>query len=62
MDEKSAYEFQTISDTERIDDLPETAMVLLEDGGNIKRVPADKVGGSRGMIVNLTAEESSVEQ
>ena len=54
MNENTNYEFQTIGTVEKVEEPSAEANVLIEEGGDVKRVSADKVGGSKGLIVDLT--------
>ena len=57
MNENTNYEFQTIGTVEKVEEPSAEANVLIEEGGDVKRVSVDKVGGSggsTGLIVDLT--------
>lgn len=57
MNENTNYEFQTIGTVEKVEEPSAEANVLIEEGGEVKRVSVDKVGGSgspTGLIVDLT--------
>lgn len=44
-----AYEFERLADVESVEEFPEEgASVLIEHEGNIKRCPADSIGGGGG--------------
>lgn len=44
-----AYEFEKLADVESVEEFPEEgASVLIEHEGNIKRCPADSIGGGGG--------------
>ena len=51
-----AYEYQKLSDVTLAETATDTANVLVEEGGEIKRVPKREVGGAGGLVVKLTAE------
>lgn len=51
-------EFMKLSEVEQIDVGSDNATVLIEDGGEIKRVPKSAVGGVGGYVVTFT--ESNV--
>lgn len=44
-----AVEFKKLSEVEMIESLSDSASVLVEYGGEVKRVPAEKVGGGSGL-------------
>jgi hypothetical protein len=41
-----SYTFKKFSKTEFLEEIPDNATLLIEDGGDIKRVPASQVGGT----------------
>lgn len=43
------YNFKPITEAEYLEEVPEGATVLVESGGEIKRVPGDGLGGSGGV-------------
>ena len=47
--------FQKLSEVIVIEEVKDEAMVLVEENGEIYRAPKTSVGGSKGMIVKLTA-------
>lgn len=47
--------FQKLSEVKVIEEVKDEAMVLVEENGEIYRAPKTSVGGSKGMIVKLTA-------
>ena len=54
-----AYEFKKLSEVEKIEELNDSASVLVEDGGEVKRVAKDKVGGGSGgydMVIAASAD------
>lgn len=58
-----AVEFKKLSEVEKIEELSDTASVLVEDGGEVKRVLKDAVGGGSGggydVIITYAHEEGS---
>jgi hypothetical protein len=51
-----ATEFKKLSEVTALEEVAETAYVLIEENGEIYRVPKSLVGGgAKGMIVKLTA-------
>lgn len=58
-----AYEFERLADVEAVEEFPEEgASVLIEHEGNIKRCPADGIGGGGAHIYRfeLDAETGSI--
>ena len=54
-----ATEFKKLSEVTTLEEAAETAHVLIEENGEIYRVPKSLVGGgAKGMVVTLTAEMS----
>lgn len=56
-----ATEFKKLSEVAVLEEAAETAYVLMEENGEIYRVPKTAVsgaGGARGMVVELTARDS----
>ena len=54
-----ATEFKKLSEVTKLEEAAETAYVLIEENGEIYRVPKTAVGGAggmQGMVVTLTAE------
>lgn len=54
-----ATEFKKLSEVTVLEEAAETAYVLIEENGEIYRVPKTAVGGAggaQGMVVTLTAE------
>lgn len=47
-------EFKRLSEVEQIDVASDNATVLIEEGGEIKRVPKSAVGGAGGYVVTFT--------
>lgn len=50
-----AKDFVKLSEVTKLEEVNDTASVLVEENGEIYRVPKTQVGGSKGMIVKLTA-------
>lgn len=50
-------EFKKLSEVEQIETASDNATVLVEEGGDIKRVPKKEVGGAGGYIATLTAAD-----
>lgn len=46
-------EFKKLSEVEQIETASDNATVLIEEGGDIKRVPKSAVGGAGGYIIKL---------
>lgn len=46
-------EFKKLSEVEQIETASDNATVLIEEGGEIKRVPKKEVGGAGGYIIHL---------
>lgn len=56
-----ATEFKKLSEVTALEEVAETAYVLIEENGEIYRVPKSLIGstgGAKGMVVTLTAEMS----
>ena len=54
-----ARDFQRLSEVDIIEEITDSASVLIELNGEIYRVPkAILGGGAQGMVVELTAEDS----
>lgn len=51
-------EFKKLSEVEQLETASDNATVLIEEGGDIKRVPKSAVGGAGGYVVTIT--ENSV--
>ena len=51
-----ATEFKKLSGVDVLEEAAETAYVLIEENGEIYRVPKTVVGGAQGMVVELTAQ------
>lgn len=51
-----AIEFKKLSEVDTLEEVAETAYVLIEENGEIYRVPKTAVGRLQGMVVELTAE------
>lgn len=49
-------EFKKLSEVEQIETASDNATVLVEEGGEIKRVPKKEVGGAGGYVLTLTAD------
>ena len=47
-------EFKKLSEVEQIETASDSATVLVEEGGEIKRVPKKEVGGAGGYVVTFT--------
>lgn len=54
-----AYEFTPMSEVEVSAEPADTSHVFIEEGGVVKRAPIDAVGGSKGMVVELTADNTT---
>lgn len=52
-----AYEFKKLSEVATTEEITEAAYVLVEENGEIYRVPKTMVGGAKGLVVELTATE-----
>lgn len=50
-----AKDFVKLSEVAVLEEVQDTASVLVEQNGEIYRAPKTQVGGSKGMIVKLTA-------
>lgn len=50
-------EFKKLSEVEQIETASDNATVLVEEDGEIKRVPKKEVGGAGGYIATLTEED-----
>ena len=50
-------EFKKLSEVEQIETASDNATVLVEEGGEIKRVPKKEVGGAGGYIATITAND-----
>lgn len=50
-------EFKKLSEVEQIETASDNATVLVEESGEIKRVPKKEVGGAGGYIATLTATD-----
>ena len=50
-----AKDFVKLSEVTKLEEVADTASVLVEQNGEIYRTPKTQVGGSKGMIVKLTA-------
>ena len=56
-----ATEFKKLSEVTALEEVAETAYVLIEENGEIYRVPKSLVGGgAKGMVVTLTAEYAAI--
>ena len=55
-----AIEFKKLSEVATLEEVAETAYVLIEENGEIYRVPKTAVGSSQGMVVELTAVENPI--
>ena len=55
-----AIEFKKLSEVATLEETAETAYVLVEEDGEIYRVPKTAVGSSQGMVVELTAVEKPI--
>ena len=49
-----ATEFKKLSEVTLLDEATESATVLVEDGGDIKRVPKNAVGSAGGYVIHLS--------
>lgn len=49
-------EFKKLSEVEQVDSASDNATVLVEEGGEIKRVPKKKVGGAGGYVLTITPD------
>lgn len=56
-----AKDFVKLSEVTKLEEVNDTASVLVEENGEIYRVPKTQVGGSKGMIVKLTAYRENTE-
>lgn len=50
-------EFKKLSEVEQIEAASDNATVLIEEGGDIKRVPKSAVGGAGGYVVVITEND-----
>lgn len=50
-------EFQKLSEVEKLETASDNASVLVEEGGEIKRVPKKEVGGAGGYVATLTIND-----
>ena len=50
-----AYEFKKLSEVAATEEVTDAAYVLVEENGEIYRVPKTMVGGAKGLVVELTA-------
>ena len=50
-----AKDFVKLSEVPVLEEVTENATALVEEDGEIYRVPKSQIGGSKGMIVKLTA-------
>lgn len=50
-------EFKKLSEVEQIETASDNATVLVEEGGEIKRVPKKEVGGAGGYIATITVND-----
>lgn len=50
-------EFQKLSEVEKLETASDNASVLIEEGGEIKRVPKKEVGGAGGYVATLTIND-----
>ena len=55
-----AIEFKKLSEVATLEEAAETAYVLIEEDGEIYRVPKTTVGGSQGIVVELTAVDNPI--
>lgn len=49
-------EFKKLSEVEQVDSASDTATVLIEEGGEIKRVAKSEVGGAGGYVLTITPD------
>ena len=54
-------EFKRLSEVEQIETASDNATVLIEEGGDIKRVPKSAVGGAGGYIIHLGQDSVTAE-
>jgi hypothetical protein len=47
-------EFKKLSEVEQIESVSDNATVLVEEDGEIKRVPKKEVGGAGGYVIKLS--------
>lgn len=50
-------EFKKLSEVEQIETASDNATVLVEEGGEIKRVPKKEVGGAGGYVATITIND-----
>lgn len=50
-------EFKKLSEVEQLESASDNATVLIEEGGDIKRVPKSAVGGASGYIATITMDD-----
>lgn len=53
-------EFKKLSEVEMLESTSDNTMVLVEDGGEIKRVAKSKVGGAGGYVATLTMDDLEI--
>lgn len=54
-----ATEFKKLSEVTMLEAAAETSYVLVEENGEIYRVPKTAIGGAQGMVIELTAADRS---
>lgn len=52
-------EFKKLSEVEQIETVSDNATVLVEDGGEIKRVPKSEVGGAAAVVIERGAVDEN---
>lgn len=52
-------EFKKLSEVELIEEVSDGATVLVEDGGEIKRVPKSEVGGASAVVIEMAVDENN---
>lgn len=52
-------EFKKLSEVEQIETVSDNATVLVEDGGEIKRVPKSEVGGAVAAVIDLVGADEN---
>lgn len=52
-----SMEFKKLSDVAAVETVTDTANVLIEEDGVIKKAPKNEVGGAGGYVVELTAQD-----
>lgn len=55
-------EFKKLSEVEQLESASDNATVLIEEGGEIKRVPKKEVGGAGGYVIKLGSDSVTANQ